>query len=448
MNESISSRNLAVFEKAFLKDKAHLVAMNAVTRNNVMDAARNPYCDTVNLPGFSVEIEAGKVCDQQHSGRCWMFASLNLMRLEIMKQFNLENMELSQAYPFFYDKLERANHFLENIIETRAEETDSRVVQFLLSDPIGDGGQWDMFRCLVDKYGVVPQDVMPDTAACRDSHEMNDMLCKKLREYACVLRRMHAKGRKLTDMRKAKEEMMETIYRILTICLGTPPKVFTWEVRNKDKKFKRIADITPQDFFKKYVGWNLDDYVTVINAPTADKEYGKTYTVKHLGNVRGGKYPVKYLNLPIEQLKKLAIAQLKDGQAVWFGADVGQFSDRKGGFLALDAYRFDLLFDTDFPMTKAERLDHHESMMTHAMAITGVNLDSKGQPVQWKVENSWGKERGKDGYYLMSDAWFEEYVYQILLNRKYFNKTQMKQFEAEPEVLKPWDPFGALAMSL
>ena len=448
MNESIGIRNLEAFEKAFLKENAHLVAMNAATKNNVGGAARNPHCNCVNLPGFSVEIESGKVCNQQRSGRCWMFASLNLMRLEIMKSFKLENMELSQAYPFFFDKLERANHFLENIIETLDEETDSRVLRFLLSDPIGDGGQWDMFRCLVDKYGVVPQDVMPDTAACTDSTEMNDILCKKLREYACTLRGMHAKGKKLTELRKAKEEMMETIYRILCICLGTPPKVFTWEVRNKDKKFKRVKDITPQAFFKKYVGWNLDDFVTVIHAPTADKAYGKTYTVRHLGNVRGGKYPVKYLNLPMDELKKLTIAQLKDGQAVWFGADVAQFSDKQGGFLTLDAYRYDLLFDTDFPMDKAARLDYGESMMTHAMAITGVNLDAKGKPVNWKVENSWGKDRGKEGYFLMSDAWFEEYVYQILLNRKYFSKTQAKQFEAKPEVLKPWDPFGSLAMCL
>ncbi|MBR0164277.1 MAG: C1 family peptidase [Lachnospiraceae bacterium] len=446
MQESISVRNLQQFEKAFYREPSHVVAMNAATANNVFKASRNPACNTVKLPGFSVEVEAGKVCNQKQSGRCWMFASLNLMRMEIMQRFNIENMELSQAYPFFFDKLEKSNHFLENILETLDEETDSRVVQFLLQDPVGDGGQWDMFRSLIDKYGVVPQDIMPDTAACENSSEMNNVLCKKLRGFACRLRAMHQKGARIPALRKEKEAMMETIYRILTICLGTPPKVFTWEFRNKDKKFKRIADITPQDFFKKYIGWKLDDYVTVIHAPTEDKEYGQTYTVRHLGNVRGGKYPVKYLNLPIEQLKKLAIAQLKDGRAVWFGSDVGQFSDRAGGFLTLDAYRMDLLFDTDFPMTKAERLDHAESMMTHAMAITGVNLDKSGHPTQWKVENSWGKDRGKDGYYLMSDAWFDEYVYQILLDRHYFNQTQSKQFDKEPVVLKPWDPFGSLAL--
>ena len=220
-------------------------------------------------------------------------------------------------------------------------------------------------------------------------------------------------------LRARKDKMMETVYRMLCIALGKPPVRFTWETRDKDKKFIRISDITPQEFFKQYIGWNLADMVTVINAPTKDKPYGRTYTVRYLGNVRGGAY--------------------------WFGSDVGQFSDRKAGYLTTDAYAVDELFSTDFPMTKEQRLDYGESLMTHAMVITGVDLDDAGKPVRWKVENSWGKDRGRDGYYVMSDEWFGEFSYQILLDRKYFTPEQAAAFDTEPIVLHPWDPMGSLA---
>ena len=211
------------------------------------------------------------------------------------------------------------------------------------------------------------------------------------------------------------------------------------------EKGSMISEITPQEFFRKYVGWNLSDMVTVINAPTKDKPYGRTYTVRYLGNIRGGAYPVKYLNLPMDDLRDLTIRQLKDGRAVWFGSDVGQFSDRKGGYLTTDAYAVDELFSTEFPMTKEQRLDYGESLMTHAMVITGVDLDDEGRPIRWKVENSWGKDRGNDGFYVMSDEWFGEFSYQILLDRKYFTPEQAAAFDTEPIVLQPWDPMGSLA---
>ena len=446
MKASIETKDLQKFSKSFGKDRANLVAMNAVASAGVNKAAANVYKQANNQYGFSVEVESGKVCNQKQSGRCWMFASYNVMRLNVMEKLNLDNMELSQAYPLFYDKLEKSNYFLENILETLDKDVDGRVVSFLLSDPIGDGGQWDMFRSLTYKYGVVPKDVMPETAVSSATAELNKYLKTKLRGYACQLRKSFAAGKSMNELRKEKDEMLETIYRMLSISLGEPPKTFTWETRDKDKKFVKIENITPQEFFAKYVDMNLDDYVTVINAPTKDKPYGKTFTVAHLGNVKGGQYPVKYLNLPMEDLKKLTIKQLKDNKIVWFGSDVGQFSDRRGGYLTLDSIDVEQLFNTTFPMTKAERLDFGESLMTHAMAITGVDLDKSGKPIRWKVENSWGKDVGNDGYYVMSDEWFEEYAYQILLNKKYFTKKQAEQFEQEPIVLKPWDPMGSLAI--
>ena len=448
MEKEIRAEDLQKFEELFDQSRINKVAMNAVASSGVLDAARNVDIEKNNPFAFSIEVDAGKVCDQKQSGRCWMFAALNVMRLDLMKKLNLENMELSQNYPLFYDKLEKANYFLENMLETLDEPREGRVVSFLLHDPLGDGGQWDMFRSLVEKYGVVPKDLMPETAVSSATAILRKYMTTKLREYACELRTAHEAGEDMEALRGRKDVMMETIYRMLCIALGKPPVRFTWETRDKDKNFIRIADITPQDFFRTYIGWKLEDMVTVINAPTKDKPYGRTYTVQYLGNVRGGAYPVKYLNLPMDDLRDLAIRQLKDGRPVWFGSDVGQFSDRKGGYLTTDAYDLGKLFSTEFPMTKEQRLDYGESLMTHAMVITGVDLDENGKPLRWKVENSWGRERGRDGYYVMNDEWFGEFSYQILLDRKYFSPAQSEAFDKDPIILSPWDPMGSLAQSL
>ena len=380
MKKEITAEDLQRFEAQFDESRVNKVAMNAAAQAGVLGASRNYAVEQNNPFSFSIEVESGKVCNQKQSGRCWMFAALNVMRLDLMAKLNLDNMELSQNYPLFYDKLEKANYFLENMLETLDEPTDSRVVSFLLKDPVGDGGQWDMFRSLVAKYGVVPKDLMPETAASSATIELRKFMTTKLREYACELRTAHAQGEDLEALRARKDRMMDTIYRMLCIALGKPPVVVNWETRDKDKKFIRIRDITPQEFFRQYIGWNLDDMVTVINAPTKDKPYGRTYTVKYLGNVRGGAYPVKYLNLPMDDLRDLAIRQLRDRRPVWFGSDVGQFSDRKAGYLTTDAYAVGELFSTDFPMTKEQRLDYGESLMTHAMVITGVDLDDNGRP--------------------------------------------------------------------
>lgn len=446
MNEFISSDTLEAFSRSFDENPAYRVAMNAATKNGVNNAASNPYAKSRYPHAYNVYVDAGEVTDQKKSGRCWMFASLNVFRLQVMKKLNMKNMELSQAYPLFYDKLEKSNYFLENILATLDEPLEGRVVAYLLQDPVGDGGQWDMFRSLIAKYGVVPKDVYPETAVSENTAELRKYLTTKLRGFACELRTAHSEGKSLEELRFMKDAMMETVYRMLVICLGKPPVNFTWETRDKDGKYICVRDITPTEFYAQYVGLDLDSLVTVINAPTRDKPYHKTYTVQYLGNVRGGKYPVKYLNLPMEDLKALAIAQLRDGFPVWFGSDVGQFSDRLGGILAQDAIQADQLFDTAFPMSKAERLDYGESLMTHAMVLTGVELDDDGSPVRWRVENSWGASHGDKGYYVMSDDWFSEFAYQILLDRKYFSAEQSQEFDREPILLKPWDPMGSLAI--
>ncbi|WP_320127500.1 C1 family peptidase [uncultured Sphaerochaeta sp.] len=444
MKENIEFSNLKDYESTFEADRKNEVAMHATVANGILESCKAVEAVVANSHNFSISIEAGEMTNQKKSGRCWMFAALNVMRLEIMEKLNLKNMELSQAYPLFWDKLEKANYFLENIIETLEEPLEGRVINYLLKDPLGDGGQWDMFADLVAKYGVVPKEMMPESKVSSETNRMNRLLTVKLREFAYALRTANSQGKSLEELRKLKESQLSTIYTMLCISLGKPPKEFTYETRDKDDKFIRISKITPQEFYKKYVSLNLEDYVSLINAPTSDKPFGKTYTVQYLGNVRGGK-PVRYLNLPIEELKKAAIKQMQDGKAVWFGSDVGQNSDKDSGLMALDTYDLEGLFSTTFPLDKAQRLDYGESLMTHAMVLTGVNLDENGTPNRWRVENSWGEEPGVKGYFVMSDDWFNEYTYQVVVNKKYLSKEQREAINQEPIVLKPWDPMGSLA---
>lgn len=440
----ITNDMLRRFSDEFNADKSHKIAMNAVTQNGVTKSAMSPAALSRDAHQFSINLKQGEITNQKSSGRCWMFAALNTMRFEIIKKLNLETFELSQNYPLFWDKLEKANYFLENILATLDEPTNGRMIAWLLSAPLGDGGQWDMFCGLVEKYGVVPKDAMPETACSSATGEMDKFLTLKLREYACSLRAMHAKGCSMDELAAKKEGMLSTIYRMLAICLGEPPRKVTLQVRDKDDNFLRDSDLTPQEFYKKYVGWDLSKCVSLINAPTADKPFGRTFTVKFLGSVHEGR-PVKYLNLTSDALKRAAIAQLKDGRPVWFGSDVGQWLVRTGGIMDTEALEMGQLFDTEFPMTKAERLDYGESLMTHAMVLMGVNLDDEGKPTLWRVENSWGKDAGKDGYYIMTDKWFDEFTYQVVVDEKYLTDEEREQMKQEPITLEPWDPMGSLA---
>ena len=376
-----------------------------------------------------------------------MFASLNTFRYRIIKKYNLSTFELSQAYPLFWDKMEKSNWFLENILDTLDEPLNGRLVSFLLTDPIGDGGQWDMFKSLVKKYGVVPKSAMPETANSCNTHEMDTYLTRYLRSAAKRLRETATAGESLESLREMKKEMMEDVYTLLVTCLGQPPVSFEARLRDKDDNLVLSGTFTPQEFFAETVDMNLDDYISIISAPTADKPFNHTYTVSRLGNVvEGG--GVRYLNLEIPELKRLAVAQLKDNLPVWFGCDVAQSYLREEGIMDTRALDVDGLFG--FPvegaLDRAERLDYGESLMTHAMVLEGVNFDAEGNTTLWKVENSWGKDHGRDGFDTISDPWFDEYVYQIVVDKKYLTPEQLKTFETEEAtVLEPWDPMGSLA---
>lgn len=444
MNKSITLTQLEDFEKDFNRDPAKRVAQLAVTMNGVNQSATDPFTARRDRFQFLVELKTGHITNQKGSGRCWMFAALNTMRVEVMKKLNLEDFELSQNYLLFYDKLEKSNYFLESILETLDEPTNGRVIAHLLGAPLNDGGQWDMLCNLVDKYGVVPKDAMPETACSSSTWEVTSYMTRKLREFACTLRTGYSEGKTVEQLRGMKETMLCSIYNMLSIAFGNPPKTFTFEARDKDKKFIRDVNMTGRSFYEKYIGWELSDYVSLINATTADKPFHRTFTVKFLGNVKEGR-PVKYLNLPVEDLKRAAIRQMQDGAPVWFGCDVGKSSTRKTGIMDLMALRPDQLFGVEFGMDKAQRLDYGDSLMTHAMVFQGVNLDENGNPDRWKVENSWGDEPGEKGYFVMSDDWFTEYTYQVVVHKKYLTDEQRAELDQAPIELEPWDPMGSLA---
>ena len=375
-----------------------------------------------------------------------MFASLNTFRFHVMRRYNLKTFELSQAYPLFFDKLEKSNWFLANILDTLDEPLDGRLMAHLLADPIGDGGQWDMFRSITRKYGVVPKEAMPETASCRNTRDMDRYLTRYLRSCACRLRDAHARGAGHEDLQDMCAQMMREVQTLLTICLGEPPRSFDVRLRDRDDKLVLSGTFTPQEFFEQAVGIDLDAYVSLINAPTADKPFGRSYTVSRLGNVcEDGQ--VRYLNLDIRRLKEVAVAQLRDGLPVWFGCDVGQSFLREDGVMDTAALDIDNLFG--FPiegaMDKAQRLDFGESLMTHAMVFVGANLDAQGRPTLWKVENSWGEDHGRDGFDTLSDAWFDEYVYQVVVDSRYLTEDERLALAEEPCELAPWDPMGSLA---
>jgi len=444
MSKAISQEQLQNFQADLDKHEGHEVNERAVTKNGILSVSADYRSEVAMDRVFSIDIDTGKVADQKRSGRCWMFAALNTMRHSMREKLHMkDDFELSQNYTFFWDKLEKSNYFLENVLQTAELPTSDRKVAWLMQTPQQDGGQWDMLVALIQKYGVVPQTVMLETFNSSNSMEINKQLNLKLRKDAVELRELVAANKSDADIQKAKEKMLNEIYRMLAYTFGEPPANFDFEYRDTDNNYHRIENITPQEFFKKYVGWNLDDYVSIINAPTADKPFNHMYTVEMLGNVLGGRQ-VRHLNLDMQTFRKVAIEQLKHGESVWFGSDVGQESDRKKGIMDTNLYHQDELFDVDFSMSKAERLDYGESMMTHAMVLTGVDLVD-GQPTKWKVENSWGDKVGEKGFFVMSDDWMEEFCYQIVVNKKYLPKDLQEILKEEPTVLAPWDPMGALA---
>ena len=429
----------------FYKDRANRVAQRAAVNNGLVEASVDRVEDERNRHTFNIELKEKEIRNQKQSGRCWMFAALNLMEYKLCRKYNLKGFELSKNYTLFFDKLERCNYFLDSIIRTLDEDLDGRLVSHILTDPMGDGGQWDMIKNIIKKYGLVPSYAMKESVNSSATANLNSCLTKILRMYAKNLRDSYKREKDLEKLKKMQEEYMKKIYDVLSISLGTPPEKFDFEVRNEDEEFISDKNLTPQEFLKKHVEVNLDDYISLINAPTKDKPYFKSYTVDFLGNVMELD-KVRYVNVPVEVMKDGILKQLKDGEPVWFGCDVAQFFYRKGANLDLSTLKIFDLLNVEYDLSKEERLDYKESLMTHAMVFVGCDYDEENKKInRYKVENSWGKDAGDRGYLVMSDEWFDEYMYQALINKKYLDEKVIKAYSEEPIHLKPWDPMGSLA---
>ena len=435
----MSFEDLKRFSRSFNEDPKNTLALNAVTENGIAAVALSrKEVDRQNFT-FSDLIETPDASNQERSGRCWLFSGLSMLALEAMKKLNVRTFELSEIYQMFWDKLEKANYFLETIIETRQEPLDGRLVSSLLSDPISDGGQWNMFVNLIKKYGVMPKSFMPETANSSNSDPMNALLASKLREYAKILREMTGAE---VELREKKGELMNEFYKLLCINLGVPPERFYWEWRNKDGVFHRKGNTTPIEFYEKYVGLKLDDFVSLLNAP--NKPFNKLYTIQYLGNVVGGE-DVRYLNVDLKIMKKATIDMIKGNRTVWFGCDVAKMLQTEMGAMDLRIYDYESVYGTKFQLGKAARLDYGDSELTHAMVFTGVDLEEDGNARKWRVENSWGAAIGDQGYMSMMDEWFDQYVFEVVVRKEYLSAELVKILNTEPLVLSFWDPMCSLA---
>lgn len=445
-SQSIDMADLKNLRVAFAADPAYRIAQNAVTTTSIDAIALDREIVTRIDPTVSHRIDDWPVTNQKKSGRCWMFAGLNLFRASAMKQMNIADFEFSQNYTLFFDKLERVNYYLDAIVATAGRDADDRTVAFLHQSLMEDGGQWNMFVALVKKYGVVPKSAMPETESSSCTQKMNSALRAILHQAAKALRDASTAD----EISAIRADTLITCYRILAIHLGTPPETFTWQWIDKDKTFHRDGEMTPQEFADRYVTADLDDYVCLVDDPRASSPRGATFTVEYLGNIVGEQ--VTYINVEPGVLKRAAIAAIRTGEPVWFGCDVGKQMQRDLGYWDANLFDYGAVYDTAFTLDKAGRLDFHETQMTHAMLLTGVDLvdaadghTDEATPRRWRVENSWGDEHGAKGFYTMNDSWFDEYVFEIAARRSNLPAELLAALNTEPIVLPAWDPMGALA---
>ena len=444
MDGTLTTGDTELLRKDFTANPAYRLVQNAVTRVGVDDVAINREIINSTSHTMSTLLDDWKVTNQERSGRCWLFAGLNLLRVGAMKKMGLKEFEFSQNYAMFWDKIERANYFLEAIIETADRDVDDRTVAHLLTSAVAeDGGQWNMFVAIVAKHGLVPKSFMPETNSSSNTGKMNSVLRNLLRQGAKSIRAAAAGEGGAEAARAEKAELLRVIYRVLCIHLGTPPDRFDWQWTDKDRGFHRDGMITPQEFAARYVDLPLDDYVCLVHDPRPSSPVGRTFTVEYLGNVVGGPRVI-YLNVEMSLLKDIAAGTMRQGEPVWFGCDVGKMMSSEFG--VWDAHLFDLpaVYDTEFSLDKSDRLLFGETLMTHAMLFTGVDV-LDGATRKWRVENSWGSDKGNNGFYTMNDSWFDEYVFEIAARRDALPESLRQALAAEPIVLPAWDPMGALA---
>lgn len=439
---SLTMGQLAGLHKSFAADPVLKRTQNAIARVSVDEIAVDHQLATALSTTVSHRIDDWKVTNQKKSGRCWLFAALNLLRAGAKQVLDVKEFEFSQNYAMYFDKLERANYFLASILETAERPEDDRLVSYLLQTVVGDGGQWDMAVNIFTKYGAVPKSAMPETESSSNTGRMNSVLRSLLRRAAQELRMLRQAGDTAGE-EQARGRIITEVHRVLTLHLGTPPTSFEWEYTDDKKAFHREGVMTPQEFLAKYTTITLADYVCLVDDPRAEHPKGSTLTVEHLGNVVGAA-PVLYLNVDIGLAKRLAKEAILDGQPVWFGCDVGPQMVRKDGIWDARLYDYAGLYGAELATDKESRVRFGESAMTHAMLLTGVDV-LDGETRRWRVENSWGEENGDQGFYTMADNWFDEYVFEVVVDKSRLSPELRRALAAEPIVLQAWDPMGALA---
>ncbi len=433
----IDEQTLNKIRASYEENASNKALQNAVMGTDINKLTLNRNNPSANDTYFSNRVVSKGITDQKSSGRCWLFTGLNVLRAKVIAKYNLNEFQFSQNYCFFYDQLEKSNLFLQAIIDTRGKEMTDKTVEWLFKNPIGDGGQFTGVINIINKYGVVPSEIMPETNSSNNTSRMSQLISLKLREYGLQLRAMGAKGIKEDALIAKKQEMLQTIYRILAINLGVPPTTFSYTQKDASGKPISTKTYTPQSFFKEFVDVDMSNYVMIMNDPT--RPYNKMYEIEYDRHVYDGNN-WKYLNLPIEDIKKMAIASIKDSTMMYFSCDVGKFLNNSIGLLDINNYDYSSLFGTDFTMNKQERIATFASGSSHAMTLCAVDLDENGNPKKWMVENSWGVTNGYKGHLIMTDEWFNEYMFRLVVDKKYMPANIQAMLNQKAELLPPWDP--------
>ncbi|MGQ9591051.1 MAG: aminopeptidase C [Planctomycetota bacterium] len=432
----ISEELLAAFRALLARDPRTPAVTNALTRNSLKELALDRKKATGQDRHFTHTLKTGDVTNQRASGRCWLFAGLNILRPHVLKKHNLANFEFSQNHLFFFDKLEKANLFLEGILETRDRPLEDRLLTWLLQNPFPDGGQWNMVVDLLAKHGAVPLEVMPETRHSSGTGELNDLVSRLLRKFGAELRQASSEGKGLEELRARKVAMLADVYRILAYHFGEPPASFTWRYKDKDDKLSEARTYTPQSFYRDFVGLDLSEYAILYSCPAHD--FGRLYRIQFDRDL-ADRPDMTFANVSMDVLKGCALKQLLAGEPVWFGCDVGQEHFGDSGILRVGVYDYRSILGVDAELSKRDRVLYRESVPTHAMVFLGVDL-ADGKPVKWRVENSWGPDRGDKGYLTIYDDWFDEYLYAAVVHAKYLPDDVKEILRQEPAVLPPWDP--------
>lgn len=435
---SISPEKLEKIRKSYnVNDPVIKAATNAATENSLQKLTLNRQNVGKVDHNFKYKVSVKGITDQKSSGRCWMFTSLNVMRPKVMAKTGSDNFEFSTNYLYFWDQFEKANLYLEGIIATANQPVDDRTVVWLFENALGDGGVWNLFVDLVEKYGLVPKDVMPETQNSENTALLQKIIRTKLREDGLVLRDFINQKIDRNSIEDKKLQMLGEVYKVLAIGLGEPPINFKWRYTDKDSKLTEYKEYTPKSFYDEYVGVKLSDYVLLMDDPT--REYNKLYEIEYDRNMFEGSN-WKFINLPATQIKEFAKKSIKENEAMYFSCDVGKQLNSDAGYLSLDNYDTESLFGVKFGMNKKQRILTRESGSSHGMALVACDVDAKDKVTKWQLENSWGAKAGNNGYLTMTDEWFDQYMFRVVVNKRFVDAETLKILQQIPMKLPPWDP--------